>query len=71
MLRGYIKTFYIKLDTSETSVKINQKQIMKIFKNAGLVDYIEYSPSKSTLIITRNPFGFQNRLSKKIFLYWY
>ena len=65
MLRGYIKTFYIKLDTSETSVKINQKQIMKIFKNAGLVDYIEYSPSKSTLIITRNPFGFQNRLSKK------
>ena len=65
MLRGYIKTFYIKLDTSETSVKINQKKVMNIFKNAGLVDYIEYSPSKSTLIITRNPFGFQTKLKKK------
>ena len=65
MLRGYIKTFYIKLDTSETSVKINQKKIITIFKKAGLVDYIEYSPSNATLIITRNPFGFQTKLKKR------
>jgi len=62
MLRGYIKTFYIKL---ETAVKINQKKIMTIFKKAGLVDYIEYSPSNATLIITRNPFGFQTKLKKR------
>ena len=32
MLRGYIKTFYLKLDTSEAGKTVNQKFIMDIFK---------------------------------------
>ncbi len=65
MLRGYIKTFYLKVDTSESSVTVNQKLIINILKKEKLLDYIEYSPSKTTLIITRNPFGFVNRNKRK------
>jgi len=64
MLRGYIKTFYIKLDTSETVKSINQQFILDIFKREGLLDYVEYSPASTTLIVTRNPFGFTNRTRK-------
>mgnify|MGYP001180283377 CR=1 FL=1 len=65
MLRGYIKTFYLKLDTSEASQTINQKYIMEIFKKEKLLDYVEYSPSRTTLIVTRNPFGFVNKAKMK------
>ena len=65
MLRGYIKTFYIKINTSETAQTINQKYILSIFKKEKLLDYVEYSPSQRTLIITRNPFGFTNKGKKK------
>ena len=55
MLRGYIKTYYFKLDTSKSTEKINSK-ILDIFKEKNkLANYIEYSASKTTLIITRNP----------------
>ena len=65
MLRGYIKTFYIKIDTSETTQPINQKYILDIFKKEKMLDYVEYVPSQRTLIITRNPFGFTNKAKKK------
>ena len=62
MLRGYIKTYYFKLDTSKSSGKINSKKIIDIFKEKNkLANYIEYSASKTTLVITRNPFGFINK----------
>jgi hypothetical protein len=64
MLRGYIKTFYIKLDTSETTKTISQQFIMDIFKREKLLDYVEYSPSSTTLTVTRNPFGFTNKIKK-------
>ena len=62
MLRGYIKTFYLPLDTSQTSEKINQAKIMSIFKKEPLLDYVEYK--SDTLIITRNPFGFSSRYKR-------
>tara|TARA_B110000285_G_scaffold189823_1_gene216715 strand:+ start:3599 stop:7093 length:3495 start_codon:yes stop_codon:yes gene_type:complete len=67
MLRGYIKTFYLKLDTSDTRNTINQKYMLEIFKKEKLLDYIEYNPSKKppVLIVTRNPFGFTNRVKKQ------
>ena len=62
MLRGYIKTYYFKLDTSKSTGKINSKKILDIFKEKNkLANYIEYSASKTTLVITRNPFGFINK----------
>ena len=65
MLRGYIKTYYFKLETNNTRKKINQKYITDLFKKEKIIDYIEYRPSKTTLIVTRNPFGFINKLKKK------
>ena len=66
MLRGYIKTFYLKLDTSDTRNTVNKKFMLDIFKKEKLLDYIEYNPSKKppVLIVTRNPFGFTNRVKK-------
>ena len=65
MLRGYIKTFYLPLDTSETSMKINQKKIVSILSKDKLLDYVEYKSSNNTLAITRNPFGFISRENRK------
>jgi len=65
MLRGYIKTFYIKINTAETTQPINQKYMLDVFKNEKLVDYIEYIASKNTLVITRNPFGFTNKAKRQ------
>jgi len=69
MLRGYIKTYYLPLDISQTTDKINQAKIMDIFKKERLVDYIEYKSSykgqRNVLIVTRNPFGFVSRHSTK------
>ena len=66
MLRGYIKTFYLKLDTSNTRNIVNQKFMLEIFKKEKLLDYVEYNPAKKppVLIVTRNPFGFTNRVKK-------
>ena len=66
MLRGYIKTFYLKLDTTDTKNTINQKFMLDILKKEKMLDYVEYNPSKKppVLIVTRNPFGFTNRVKK-------
>jgi len=54
ILRGYIKTWKLTLDVKTTN-KINTEK---------LLDYIDYSSSSKTLIITRNPYGFENTFSK-------
>ena len=64
MLRGYIKTYYFNLDTSESEGKVNQARIMEIFKKDRFADYIEYRSSSNTLIITKNPFEFVSRRKK-------
>jgi hypothetical protein len=57
ILRGYIKTFKIKL-TVKTSDKVTLNSITQILKPLKLVDYIEYNANLKSLTITRNPFGF-------------
>jgi len=64
MLRGYIKTYYFNLDTSEAEGKVNQARITEIFKKDKFADYIEYRSSSNTLIITKNPFDFVSRRKK-------
>ena len=62
ILRGYIKTFKIKL-TVKTSDTVTLKSITEILKPLKLVDYIEYNANLKTLTITRNPFGFISNYS--------
>lgn len=62
MLRGYIKTWNFTL-TTETSKKISKEVIQDIFSKEKILDYIDYVPSSKTLTITRNPFGFENKIT--------
>ena len=61
MLRGYIKTWEFQLSTL-TSNKMNRDTILDLFQknNFKAYDYVEYSGDKLT--ITRNPFGFINKI---------
>ncbi len=59
ILRGYIKTWTFPLNI-KTSRKINKEEIVKIFSEFEILDYIDYKPSSKLLTVTRNPFGFVN-----------
>ena len=60
ILRGYIKTWQFQINVR--AAKINRDEILNIFqKNRfNTYDYVEYSGNKLT--ITRNPFGFVNKM---------
>jgi hypothetical protein len=64
ILRGYIKTWEIALDI-KTSAKIDQNSLREILLGEKTLDYLEYSPSSKVLTITRNPFGFKNKITKR------
>ena len=70
ILRGYIKTWSFKLTVNKER-KISTDFFKEIFKSTvlggNIMDYIDYKPSSSTLIITRNPFGFVNKLRKSTY----
>jgi hypothetical protein len=71
ILRGLIKTWSIKL-TINKERKVSQKFFEKLFsskvKGGNIMDYIEYKPTSTTLIITRNPFGFVNNVKDKEYI---
>lgn len=63
ILRGYIKKWDIPLSLkadAPSSAKLNESEIMRIFRKEKLdtFDFVEYTGN--TLSITRNPFGFVN-----------
>lgn len=66
ILRGFIKTIKIKLNI-KTSDKITTdtfKQLF-VFQGASIHDYIDYDSSKTTLTITKNPYGFINSIDNQ------
>jgi hypothetical protein len=63
MLRGYIKTWHIPI-VNNSGEKINQKYFQDLFSKYAIMDYLEYKPSSKNLVITKNPFGFINRIVK-------
>jgi len=64
ILRGYIKTWEITLDI-KTSQKVDQTSLREMLVGVKTLDYLEYSPSSKILTITRNPFGFKNKITKR------
>lgn len=70
MLRGKIKTWTFKLNVSSDR-KLSQETIKDLFESKlntrRLLDYIEYKPTSTTLVVTRNPFGFISSYKNKIF----
>jgi len=67
MLRGKIKTFTFKLNVSSER-KINQEALQQLFVSKlytrRLIDYVQYKPANTTLIVTRNPFGFVSKYTR-------
>jgi hypothetical protein len=67
ILRGYIKTWKITINVQESkqknkSVKIDKNAFQEILLGVKSLDYLDYSPSSNILTITRNPFGFSNKI---------
>ena len=62
ILRGYIKTWNFTLNT-ESGKKLSKETLQEIFSKEKILDYIDYVPSSKTLTITRNPYGFENKIT--------
>jgi hypothetical protein len=63
ILRGYIKTWKIPLVVN-TRNKIDRQTLQEMLIGEKSLDYLDYSPSSKILTITRNPFGFKNKIKK-------
>jgi hypothetical protein len=64
ILRGYIISWQLKLNW--TSGTINKKKLEEMLvKNKGMVDYLDFNDSTKILTITRNPFGFYNKITSE------
>lgn len=67
ILRGYIYTWSFKLDILADR-QINTAYLQSLFKRSlpggNILDALEYKPTSTTLMITRNPFGFYNQTAK-------
>jgi hypothetical protein len=59
LINGKIKTWELKLNTL-TKDTIDEQYFKKIFYKLGVMDYFEYKPNTTTLIVTKNPYGFLN-----------
>ena len=64
ILRGYIKTWKIPL-VINTNKKIDKQSLQEMLLGEKTLDYLDYSPSSKILTITRNPFGFKNKIKKE------
>jgi hypothetical protein len=64
ILRGYIKTWKIPLNV-QTNKKIDRQSLSGMLLGEKTLDYLDYSPSSKMLTITRNPFGFKNKIKKE------
>jgi len=64
ILRGYIKTWKIPL-VINTNKKIDKQSLQELLLGEKTLDYLDYSPSSKMLTVTRNPFGFKNKIKKE------
>ena len=62
ILRGYIKTWKFTLRFDDDK-RVNIEMLKDIFNRDRTHDYIDYLASNKTLTITRNPFGFDNKVT--------
>ena len=63
ILRGYIKTWSFTL-TTQGSGKLSKQILQDLLVNEKVMDYVDYLPSSKTLTITRNPYGFENKITE-------
>lgn len=61
ILRGYIKTWKIPI-VVKSSNKIDREKLQEMLLGEKSLDYLDYSPTSKILTITKNPFGFKNKI---------
>jgi len=59
ILRGYIKTWSFKINLA--GKKVTKESILALFSKERVLDYIDFNIDELT--VTRNPFGFQNKIT--------
>ena len=68
ILRGNITSWSFKLDILAEK-QVNTSYFQSLFKSSilggNILDYLEYKSASTTLVITRNPFGFVNKTASK------
>ena len=64
ILRGYIKTWKFPLNV-QTANKIDKNTLQEMLAGIKGLDYLDYSPSSKVLTITKNPFGFRNKIGRE------
>ena len=68
ILRGFITTWSFKLEILEQRA-VKTADFQALFKSTvlggNIIDLIEYKPASTTLVVTRNPFGFVNKTAVK------
>ena len=62
ILRGYIMSWEFTLDASQAISKEKLKQIL--IKNRGHIDYVDYNSASKILSVTKNPFGFVDKIDE-------
>ena len=65
ILRGYIKTWYIPVNLDKIQNKFNLLNLKEILKKEKLLDFIDYNSNTKIITITRNPYGFENKITDK------
>lgn len=63
ILRGYIKTWHFPLNVKTTN-KVDRDTLREMLLGVKTLDYLDYSPSSKVLTITRNPYGFKNKMKE-------
>ena len=64
ILRGYIKTWEFPISDT-TARAFNRDDLFEMLKGEKSLDYIDYDQNLKYLTITRNPFGFKNKIKKE------
>jgi hypothetical protein len=63
ILRGYIKTWEFPISDTTATV-FDRDSLTEMLKGEKSLDYIDYDQNLKILTITRNPFGFKNKIKK-------
>jgi hypothetical protein len=63
ILRGYIKTWEFPISDT-TATAFDRDSLTEMLKGEKSLDYIDYDQNLKILTITRNPFGFKNKIKK-------
>ena len=63
ILRGYIKTWEFPISDT-TATAFDRNSLTEMLKGEKSLDYIDYDQNLKILTITRNPFGFKNKIKK-------